>query len=378
MRQAVRKHSERGTGAPSQRGRSCPNTSCQSAGAIAAVLLPKWGEVDPAYSCASNPPPPRNHRSTRKALPYITAEYENACSHELWKLRGVLPSGASESSPPNRSRTTMQEIIESHDPSNHPAIRISDSQFDAAIFDMDGVVTKTAKLHAKAWKATFDEFLGSRYGSSYEPFALPGDYLRYVDGKSRTAGTASFLASRGIDLPFGGPDDPSDAETIIGVSKRKNCLFWKLLEERGVEAYQSTIDFLWQAKNAGWLIAVISASRNARTILRAAGLLDLFDAAVDGTIADALHLKSKPEPDIFLEAARRLDISPERAIVFEDALAGVSAARNGEFGLVIGVDRGKQALALMENGADAVVDDLSEVELCHGSSQERSHGRPHP
>lgn len=240
---------------------------------------------------------------------------------------------------------------------------IDRDRFDAVIFDMDGVVTDTASLHAHAWKQMFDDYLQRRSAERDETFVAfrDEDYRRYVDGRPRYDGVAAFLASRGVDLPFGRPDDPPGRETVCGLGNRKNELFWHLLDERGPQRYESTVRLLRALRQHEVSTAVISSSRNAVAVLDAAGVRDLFDAEVDGQEADKLGLAGKPDPAVFLEAARRLGTVPGRAVVVEDALAGVQAGRAGGFGLVIGVDRGGHPDELANAGADVVVDDLARV-----------------
>ncbi|MBN2168721.1 MAG: trehalose-phosphatase, partial [Actinobacteria bacterium] len=241
---------------------------------------------------------------------------------------------------------------------------ISRSKYDALIFDMDGVITTTARVHASAWKSMFDEFLKEKSGKDdFKPFVLEKDYAEYVDGKPRYEGVKSFLESRGIELPFGTPDDPPDTETICGLGNRKNVLFREHLKEKGVEVYQSTIDLIKTFRTKGFKIAVASSSKNCSYVLDAADIADLFMAKVDGIDIESLDLKGKPDPDMFLEAALRLDAKPERSVVFEDAISGVQAGRAGGFSLVVGVDRENQGRALIDNGADIVVDDLSEIDV---------------
>jgi alpha,alpha-trehalase len=239
------------------------------------------------------------------------------------------------------------------------------SRFDAVLFDLDGVITKTARIHAAAWKQLFDAYLQGRAASteSFRPFDVDTDYRDYVDGKPRYDGVRSFLASRGIELPYGNPTDLPDKETVCGLGNRKNQLFHDRLKKEGVEVYKSSVGLIERLRQRGFKTAVVSASKNATAILDAARIADLFDASVDGVDAVALDLKGKPEPDTFIEAARRLNVAPQRCAVFEDAVAGVQAARRGAFGLVVGVDRGDRAKALKQAGADLVVKDLSEVDL---------------
>ena len=234
---------------------------------------------------------------------------------------------------------------------------------DAVIFDLDGVVTRTARLHAAAWKAIFDEYLQRRADPAQAPFDLASDYRRYVDGKPRYDGVRSFLQSRGIALPEGSPDDPPERETVSGLGNRKDARFLQLLGEKGAEAFDSTLALIRALGRAGIRTAVVSSSRNCVAVLESVGALDLFDAKVDGVDAEKAGLDGKPAPDIFLEAARRLGVSPRRAVVVEDALAGVEAGRAGGFALVIGVDRAGQADALNAHGADVVVKDLAEVSV---------------
>lgn len=236
--------------------------------------------------------------------------------------------------------------------------------FEAIIFDLDGVITDTASVHADAWKRMFDSFLlqhASREGIPFQPFAIETDYLHYVDGKPRLDGVRSFLGSRGIELSEGGPDDPPTAETIHGLGKRKNADFLKQIQERGVKVYGSTVDLIHSAKKYGLKTAVISSSKSCATILDSVNLSDLFDVRVDGVDSELLGIDGKPAPDIFLEAARQLKVKPERTVVVEDAVSGVQAGRAGRFGLVIGIARRGDKETLRDNGADAVVEDLSEI-----------------
>jgi beta-phosphoglucomutase family hydrolase len=244
-------------------------------------------------------------------------------------------------------------------------VTIRAGEYDAVVFDMDGVVTRTASVHAAAWKELFDAYLqqvGERTGTPYGPFTEE-DYLRFVDGKPREAGVSDFLASRGIQIPRGDPSDASDADTAFGLGQRKNAYFLKALHEHGVQVYQSTVALIRRLHQAGIRTAIISASRNTTTVLEAAGVRGLFEAQIDGQVAAQLGLAGKPAPDVFLEAARRLGAAPRRAVVVEDAIAGVQAGHAGGFGLVIGVDRGGNAEALRAKGADVVVEDLSQVDV---------------
>ena len=242
-------------------------------------------------------------------------------------------------------------------------VTIRPQELDAVIFDVDGVVTDTASVHFAAWKETFDAYLrvrADRGAGAFEPFT-EADYLAYVDGKPRYDGVRSFLGSRGIDLPEGDPTDPAQRETIRGIGNRKNAAFVRWLDQHEVEPYPSTVRVLHELRDRGVRLGVISASRNAEAVLRSAGVLDLFDARVDGRVAEDLDLPGKPDPAVFLEAARRLDVATDRAAVVEDAQAGCEAGRRGGFALVIGVDRGDQREELLAHGADVVVEDLEEV-----------------
>jgi len=234
----------------------------------------------------------------------------------------------------------------------------------ACLFDLDGVLTQTAKVHAAAWKQVFDEYLrerAQRAGERFVPFDEHEDYDAYVDGKPRYDGVRSFLASRGIELPQGTPSDPPGAETIDGIGNRKNELVLKLIHEQGVEAYEGSVRYVRAAIAAGLRRAVVSSSTNCRDVLAAAHIEDLFETVVDGVVAEREHLRGKPAPDTFLAGARALGVEPRQATVFEDALAGVEAGRAGRFGYVVGVDRVGQAEQLRAHGADVVVRDLAEL-----------------
>jgi len=242
------------------------------------------------------------------------------------------------------------------------------NQFDAMILDLDGVITRTATIHARAWKRMFDDYLRRREAERREPFRpfdQVADYRRYVDGKPRYDGVRSFLESRGIHLPEGTPSDPPGQETICGLGNLKDQWFLNLLVEGGgVEVFEDTLDALRRWRALGLKTAVVSSSKNCDLVLRAAGLVELFDVRVDGNTAEELRLPGKPAPDTFLEAAHRLGVAPSRAAVFEDACAGVQAGRHGHFGTVVGVARQESQLAaLQEAGADVVVRDLREFRL---------------
>jgi beta-phosphoglucomutase family hydrolase len=249
-------------------------------------------------------------------------------------------------------------------PVDHADASSGQGKLGAVIFDLDGVVTNTAAVHARAWKRLFDDYLKKRAdksGGTFEPFEIGSDYPRYVDGKRREDGVRSFLASRDIKLPDGEPDDPPTAETVRGLGRLKDGYFLKDLETNGVEIYPSTVALIERLKANGVLVALVSASRNVKSVLAGAGLSDLFEVKVDGLVADEMKLPGKPQPDTFLEAAKRLGVDASRAAIVEDALSGVEAGRNGNFGLVIGVNRTGQGEALREHGADVVVDDLADL-----------------
>lgn len=242
---------------------------------------------------------------------------------------------------------------------------ITRRDYDAVIFDLDGVITQTATLHKIAWKALFDEFLAcysARIGTSQRPFDADTDYRLYIDGKARYEGVASFLASRGIDLPDGDPGDGPERETLCGLGNKKNAIYRDSLKRLGVEVYSSSVDLIHALRKKQFATAVVSASRNCGEVLEAAHLSNLFDTRVDGIDLERMHLRGKPEPDSFLEAARRIGVEPVRAVVVEDAIAGVAAGRKGGFGRVIGVDRTGHADALKSAGADIVVADLAELD----------------
>ncbi|WP_324788228.1 beta-phosphoglucomutase family hydrolase [Streptomyces sp. H51] len=231
----------------------------------------------------------------------------------------------------------------------------------ACLFDLDGVVTKTAVVHAAAWKETFDAFLREREGEGFRPFDSGADYDEYVDGRPRADGVRTFLASRGIELPEGHPDDPPQAQTVNGVGNRKNVLLLERIRTQGVEPYDGTLRYIRAARARGLKTAIVSSSANTRDVLHSTGIEDLFDVRIDGVVAAERGLPGKPRPDTFLAAARDLGVEPSRAAVFEDALAGMDAGRSGHFGYVVGVDRVGQSEALYAHGADIVVKDLAEL-----------------
>lgn len=238
------------------------------------------------------------------------------------------------------------------------------SRHEAVLFDLDGVLTKTAKLHGAAWKKMFDEFLrqwAAEHGEEFVPFDTVSDYKQYVDGKLRYDGVRGFLASRSIELPDGDPTDPPERETVCGLGNRKNAAVVELIQTQGVEVLPSTVEYARQLHEAGVKTAVVSASKNCEMVLKSAGIEHLFDLRIDGVAAGERKLKGKPAPDTFLEAARELGADPAKTVVIEDAVSGVQAGRAGGFGLVIGLGPAEHHEALRKNGADLVVEDLSEL-----------------
>jgi alpha,alpha-trehalase len=264
---------------------------------------------------------------------------------------------------------------------------ITRTAYDAVIFDLDGVVTQTAAVHAAAWKRLFDAYLAeraARTGTSpggasdaaggadpaaggvpdaLRPFDLEADYRLSVDGKPRYDGVRDFLASRGIELPMGDPSDPPERETVCGLGNRKNDFFNAEVREHGVKTFPSTVELIHQLQAAGIRIGLMSSSKNTAMVLDVTGTTDLFEVRVDGVVAEKIGLPGKPDPAMYLETARRLGVTAARSVVVEDALSGVEAGRRGGFGLVIGVDRLGQATELAQAGADVVVDDLAEVDV---------------
>ena len=242
--------------------------------------------------------------------------------------------------------------------------RVNRDQYDAVLFDLDGVITNTATLHATCWKQMFDEYLRERAeqkGEAFRPFDLATDYRLYVDGEPRFDGVRDFLRSRRIQLPEGTPDDPADVETVHGLGNRKNELVNRAIAELGVEPYAGTVQFIHQLRGDGFKIAVVTSSQNCDAVLRAARLDDLFEVRVDGNLIRAQRLAGKPAPDTFLIAAKQLGVEPIRTVVIEDAISGVEAGSNGKFGLVIGVARKGNAEELKRHGAHLVVEDVGEL-----------------
>jgi alpha,alpha-trehalase len=236
---------------------------------------------------------------------------------------------------------------------------ITRERFDAVLFDLDGVLTDTTRVHAACWKKMFDAFLGNRAesrGEEFHPFSITEDYVLYVDGRLRSDGVRDFLQSRNISLPEGDADAPPESETVSGLGNRKNNMVNALMESEGIDVYSDSVAWVRLLREQGFKTAVVSASSNCKTVLNSAKILDQFDTIVDGTVAADLGLAGKPLPDTFLKAAEQLDVEPKRAVVVEDAISGVQAGRSGGFGLVIGVARKENTQALKENGADIVVE----------------------
>jgi len=259
------------------------------------------------------------------------------------------------------------------------ALNLDPHDFDAAIFDLDGVLTMTAEIHAEAWKRLFDgylEDLAGKEGADFRPFSPRRDYREYVDGKPRHDGIRSFLDSRGIHLPFGKPDDGPDKATVCGLGNRKNLIFNGLLERKGARVHAAGVELVREFRRRGIRTAVVSSSRNCRNVLRAAGIEDLFDVRVDGAVSESLGLAGKPAPDIFLAACEQLGIEPSRAVVFEDAMAGVEGAKAGGFALIVGVDRTGGGAGLDRGGAHVVVADLSEIRVSASPGRDTSDALP--
>jgi beta-phosphoglucomutase family hydrolase len=247
-------------------------------------------------------------------------------------------------------------------PESKRAIRRA--QYDAVLFDLDGVITDTASLHATCWKQMFDQYLrerAARLGEIFRPFDLSTDYRQYVDGKPRFDGVRDFLRSRGIMLPEGSPDDPPEADTVGGLGNRKNELVNKMIEDVGVERYEGSVELIHQLRNQGFKLAVVTSSQNCNAVLRAARLDTVFDVQIDGNVSRTQHLAGKPAPDTFLMAAKLLEADPARTVVIEDAISGVQAGLDGHFGFVIGVARSGNCDELQRLGAHRVVKDLSEL-----------------
>lgn len=250
---------------------------------------------------------------------------------------------------------------------------------DAVIFDLDGVLTDTAALHFRAWKEILDAYLRRRAEASelpFEPFTR-NDFRRHLAGKARYEGARDFLRARGIELPFGDPEDSPDRDTVCGLGNRKNERYLERMEEGGLDAFGHAERAVRRVREAGLKTAVASSSRNARAVLEASGLADLFDVVVDGTdLAGEDSLTGKPAPDLFLEAARRVGAAAGRTVVVEDSAAGVEAARRGEFRLVVGLSRERDASRLEEAGAHLVVRDLTEIPISSGHGRQAARDEP--
>ena len=243
---------------------------------------------------------------------------------------------------------------------------ITRERFDAVLFDLDGVLTDTSRLHAACWKKMFDEFLRKRAeksGEELQPFSITDDYFLYVDGRLRSDGVRDFLRSRNINLSEGDPDAPPESETISGLGNRKNNMVNELMAAAGIDVYPDSVAWVRLLREQGYKTAVVSASSNCTTVLTSSKILDLFDTIVDGTVAAELGLAGKPSADTYLKAAEQLAVEPKRTVVVEDAISGVQAGRSGGFALVIGVARKENVQALKENGADIVVKSLTELLL---------------
>ncbi|MCD6396512.1 MAG: HAD-IA family hydrolase [Spirochaetaceae bacterium] len=243
---------------------------------------------------------------------------------------------------------------------------MSKYSFEAVIFDLDGVITQTAKVHSLAWKRMFDDYLRLRekkYNEPFKEFTHENDYLPFVDGKPRYKGVESFLISRGITINFGDPSDSPETETICGLGNMKDRTFNTVLANDGVQVYDSTVSIIRELKNLGIKLGVASSSKNCKPVLKAVGLLDFFETRVDGVISAELNLKGKPEPDIFTTACDNLKVEYKKAIVVEDAVSGVQAGAKGNFGLVLGIAREDNGEELRKNGADRVIMDFSEITI---------------
>ncbi len=300
----------------------------------------------------------------RESQPYAPVSFDSSSNPgNLYSSQVTIIRISRESAAPRNINPWLKQARELKGQSMRSGL-LSPKRFDAVLFDLDGVLTATAKIHAECWKRMFDEYLGMRankMGEAFRVFEIERDYQAYVDGKLRYDGVRDFLRSRAIELPEGHPDDLPTAETVCGLGNRKNDMVDEVLESEGVEAYPASAVLVRQLRRQGTKTAVVSSSHNCLAVLQAAKMADLFDARVDGDVAVRLHLRGKPAPDTFLVAAAELGASPGRVVVVEDAIAGVQAGRAGRFGLVIGVARKGDGDALKNNGADVVIADLSEL-----------------
>lgn len=252
-------------------------------------------------------------------------------------------------------------------PAASPIPRVTRERFDAVLFDLDGVLTSTAAIHARAWKQMFDQYLRDHRGADFVPFDIDQDYKKYVDGKPRYEGVRSFLESRGIRLPYGEATDAPGDQTVSALGNRKQVLVQQAIDNGEVEPFEGSVRWVKQLRDQGFRLGVVSSSRNCGPVLHAAKIDHLFETRVDGLTLAELGLPGKPAPDSFLKAAQNLGTTPARTVVVEDAISGVQSARAGNFGLVIGVDREGHADALQQNGADVIVNDLSELVSPTGS-----------
>ncbi len=293
-------------------------------------------------------------------------------SHLLGALAGFILAIVYRKEGPQRPPASWEregeenpDEIDFNNQGYYPKINTPAMKPEGIIFDLDGVITDTAAVHASAWKKMFDDFLASRHQKPAEDLRKfsPEDYRQFVDGKPRYEGVDAFLKSRNILIPFGHPNNSPDAETICGLGNRKNQLFNTIVDKEGVRVYDSSVRLIRSLHDEGIPLAVASSSKNCRTVLEKTGLLPFFGACIGGLISAEKNLNGKPEPDIFLYAAKMLHVSPEHSVVIEDAVSGVKAGKKGNFGLVIGVAREGNEAELLEAGADWVVRDLNEVSL---------------
>ncbi len=320
------------------------NVALVAHGHVLRVLAARWIDL---------PPEDGQHFLLDTGALCVLGYYDNVPAIKLWNE--TLISAAMGGPLVTAERAARQPV-------SRPAI--SREKYDAVLFDLDGVITNTASIHAACWKQMFDEFLQKRAiqrGETFRPFDLDADYRLYVDGKPRFDGVRDFLRSRGITLPEGDPDDPPQGETVAALGNRKNALVGRIIEDMGVQPYEGTLKFIHDLRRQGFKIAVVTSSENCMAVLKAAKLDASFDVQVDGHVIHAQHVAGKPAPDTYLLAAKLLGVEPARAIVVEDAISEVEAGFNGHFGLVIGVARKRNADELRQHGAQLVVNDLGEL-----------------
>ena len=249
---------------------------------------------------------------------------------------------------------------------NQEKLTVTTKEYDAIVFDLDGVITQTADIHARAWKRMFDDYYakrGERDGKDYGQMDIETDYRIYLDGKPRYDGVQSFLESRDIDLPWGSPEDNPDLETVCGLGNRKNAEYLSVLKEQGVKPFDDAVEIVKKLRETGYKTAIISSSKNCKQVLEAANMLQMFDARIDGQVAAERNIPGKPAPDVFLTAVKDLGLEPSRAIVVEDAPSGVSAGKAGNFKLVIGLARDGKPDVLKTYGADVVLQSLDQIEV---------------